>query len=96
MYLALVLLIMKTSYLIHFLAVQDRIVLSMEQELLRAYQRASKSPNPLSVCSVLLEQLLPKNVYELSGEVADQGCGVVGGNSVSAVDTKAMRYMNVW
>ena len=63
----------------------------MEQELLRAYQRASKSPNPLSVCSVLLEQLLPKSVCELSGELPDQGGGACA-NSVSAMDSKTMRY----
>ena len=69
-------------------ATQDRIVLSMEQELLRAHQRASKSPNAVSVCSLLLEQLLPKNSYEQSGESTDHG-----GGSVQAMDSKAMRYV---
>jgi hypothetical protein len=40
----------------------------MEQELLRAHQRASKCHAPINVCSVLLEQLLPKGIYEIAGE----------------------------
>ena len=74
------------------MALQDRIVLSMEQELLRAHQRASKSPNPISVCSVLLEQLLPKSIYELPGEFPlDQGTA----NSVQCTESKPMRCVYV-
>ena len=40
----------------------------MEQELLRAHQRANKCHAPISVCSVILEQLLPKGIYDLVGE----------------------------
>ena len=63
---------------------QDRIILSMEQELLRAHQRASKYPAPISVCSVLLEQLLPKG---LSGEppTHDQ-------SGIQASELKPTRY----
>ena len=47
--------------------IQDRLVLCMEQELVRAHQRATKSYTPISVCSVLLERLLPRNFEPVSG-----------------------------
>ena len=53
---------------------QDRLVLSMEQELMRAHQRATKSHVPLSACSVLLERLLPKTTELLPGQ------GGIGGS----------------
>lgn len=45
---------------------QDRLVLSMEQELVRAHQRATKSHTPISVCAVLLERLLPRSNEQLA------------------------------
>lgn len=47
------------------------MVISMEQEVLRAHQRATKSHTVISACSLLLEQLLPKTHCERSnGDVA--------------------------
>ena len=47
----------------------------MEEELLRAHQRATKDHTPLSACSVLLENMLMQNVN--GGGVAS-GCGTAG------------------
>ena len=46
---------------------QDRLVLSMEQELVRAHQRATKCHTPISACAVLLERLLPRGSEQLAG-----------------------------
>lgn len=60
-------------------------MLAMEQELVRAHQRATKQCSPISVCAVLLERLLPKiewsseerpgGMLEHSGEDGKR-CGV--------------------
>ena len=42
------------------------MVISMEQEVLRAHQRATKSHTVISACSLLLEQLLPRSHRERS------------------------------
>ena len=42
---------------------QERLLLSLEQELVRAHQRAAKNYRPpVSVCAVLLERLLPHSL----------------------------------
>ncbi len=40
-------------------SIQERLRLSLIQELCRAQQRAKKGPAPLSACTLLLEKLLP-------------------------------------
>ena len=62
----------------------------MEQELLRAHQRASKCHAPVSVCSVLLEQLLPKGIYDLhvAGELPTHDHG-----SVQVHESKPTRWV---
>lgn len=72
-------------YLVIVRNLQDRLMLAMEQELVRAHQRATKQCSPISVCAVLLERLLPRTewsseerlggVLEHSGE--DKRCGFV-------------------
>ena len=47
--------------------IQDRLILSMEQEILRAQQRATKGHTPISACSVLLEKLLPPPELPVTG-----------------------------
>ena len=51
-------------------------MLAMEQELVRAHQRATKQCSPISVCAVLLERLLPKMEWsseERPGGVLEHG-----------------------
>ena len=71
---------------------QDRIVLSMEQELLRAHQRASKCHAPINVCSVLLEQLLPKGIYEVAGESPTHYQRGVQANETRWVNSTILSY----
>ena len=49
----------------------------MEEELLRAHQRATKDHTPLSACSVLLENMLFHNSINGGGGVVN-GCGTGG------------------
>ena len=48
------------------------MIVCMEEELLRAHQRATKDHTPLSVCSVLLENMLLQN---MNGGGVVNGCG---------------------
>ena len=53
------------------------MIVCMEQEILRAHQRATKDHTPLSVCSILLENML---FQSMSGGLvgASSGCGLGG------------------
>ncbi len=54
-------------------------MLSMEQELVRAHQRATKSYSPISACSVLLERLQPRSLEHMRGGGGGGGGGGRGG-----------------
>ena len=48
----------------------------MEQELVRAHQRATKCHAPISACAVLLERLLPRTNEQPAGTVEVQSLAV--------------------
>ncbi len=68
------------------------MILCMEQELLRAHQRATKDSATISACSVLLENLL-QNV-DNAGCVVN-GCGLDGLHPTGNSTSEAKRYVTL-
>jgi hypothetical protein len=59
---------------------KDYLVISFEQELLRAHERVSRTAtdNTFSFCSVLIEKMFPICKLPLGGHHGDMKMGVAG------------------